>query len=276
MVTREGIRSRLPCRLGTQKLWMTSFDVPRIMHGPADRNVDFVGGDDDAAGVIVGIADVPPPLIAGDFDGQGVLFECLRSGDRLAGETLEMRRPNRMTTVAMVARGHVRVSLASVASEGLWVCSSGSCSIPRCVRVSAHSAKAMTITKIAPSSQKKNHQKSCDFAGLPCRRIHCRLVAYRASAEAQSESDGITQRIRIIAAAPCALVLNGSVGSMVSDRAEVAAFGSFPFIETNIGHDLPDLVFGNAATPGGHAVGPPFHDSVEKIRPARRRRSSSA
>ena len=72
-VTRDGMRSRLPWRLGTQKLWMTSLDVPADLNGAADGDMNFIGGNDDAAGIVVEVADVPPPLIARDLDRQAVL-----------------------------------------------------------------------------------------------------------------------------------------------------------------------------------------------------------
>ena len=41
---RPGIRSFLPCRLGTHRLWITSSALQRDHHRPADRDVDLVGG----------------------------------------------------------------------------------------------------------------------------------------------------------------------------------------------------------------------------------------
>ena len=43
-----GIRSCLPCRFGTQKLWITSGERSVEPHRPADRDVELVGGGDDA------------------------------------------------------------------------------------------------------------------------------------------------------------------------------------------------------------------------------------
>ena len=67
-LSRPGIRSVLPCRFGTQKLWMTSADCSSNRDRPADGHVDLVGGGDAAAKDRVLVLDVPPPLMAGDLD----------------------------------------------------------------------------------------------------------------------------------------------------------------------------------------------------------------
>src|SRR4051794_2060232 len=52
-------------------------------NGAAHGNVDLVGGDDDLAGIVVEVANVPPPLVADDFDNHAVLL-IAQLGDRLA------------------------------------------------------------------------------------------------------------------------------------------------------------------------------------------------
>ena len=69
-LSRPGIRSCLPARLGTQKLWITSFEFRVDVHRHADRQVKLVGGAHHLRRVGAVVGDVPPPLVAGDGDRQ--------------------------------------------------------------------------------------------------------------------------------------------------------------------------------------------------------------
>src|SRR5436190_2954835 len=53
-------------------------------NGAADGDVELVGGDDDLAGIVVEVANVPPPLVPDDFDNHPILLVA-QLGDRLAG-----------------------------------------------------------------------------------------------------------------------------------------------------------------------------------------------
>ncbi len=98
--------------------------------GAADGNVNFVGGDENAAGIGIVILHVPPPLISGKLDDHSV-FRFAEIRDGFAGENAKTSRTKRIKTVAIVAAVTTRVSFFSVRSEGRWVVSSGSCSMPR-------------------------------------------------------------------------------------------------------------------------------------------------
>ena len=63
-------------RFGTQKEWITSADIELDLHRPADRDVDLVGGGEAAARVGVLVADLPPPLVAGDADRDRLLLDA--------------------------------------------------------------------------------------------------------------------------------------------------------------------------------------------------------
>ena len=72
-----GIRSVLPASRGTQKLWHTSADfsvrkIGRRARRIARRDVQLVGGDDAE----LGVADLPPPLVADDGDVEGAWRGC--------------------------------------------------------------------------------------------------------------------------------------------------------------------------------------------------------
>ena len=66
---RPGIRSCLPCRFGTQKLWMTSPARARRWTGRPTGTCDLVSGGEmcERAGRRQ-VLDLPPPLVGGDAD----------------------------------------------------------------------------------------------------------------------------------------------------------------------------------------------------------------
>ena len=67
-----GMASILPASCGTQKEWITSPPISFSRTGTPDRNMDLVGGGEvlrpDCSPMI---AHLPPPLPAGDLDGDG-------------------------------------------------------------------------------------------------------------------------------------------------------------------------------------------------------------
>src|SRR5579883_469501 len=57
---------------------------PANLDRPAHGDVDLIRGYGDALGIVVQVADVPPPLVAGDFDRQAAA-RAGESGDGFTG-----------------------------------------------------------------------------------------------------------------------------------------------------------------------------------------------
>ena len=79
-VSRPGIMSTLPPRLGTQKLWITSADCSvKTTSRPTGMRISLAAATVDTPGVI---GDAPPPLLADDLDRHDVRLVG-RAGERI-------------------------------------------------------------------------------------------------------------------------------------------------------------------------------------------------
>ena len=94
---RPGIRSVLPARRGTQKLWQTSADLKRQIDRPMRRRRSLAGTCSSLAVMkpsllaVVVIVDVfPPPLVADDRDEQRLVAR-LRLGQRSSSTSHSVR-----------------------------------------------------------------------------------------------------------------------------------------------------------------------------------------
>ena len=244
-----GTRSILPCRFGTQKLWITSVACSVNRDRPADRHVDLVRGRHLQRWIGVLVLDAPPPLVAGDLH---VKRDPARErAERAAGEHAreqqadqrdgrdDRRRRRRCgsASTAGVARGAARRRLAPIATA----------------------SASMTATNTAVHIQNISHH-SCSMraAWTPPNRAPTGSVL----------ASSVPRLLRQFALLPRLRLLRRHV--VVAARRRILR--RLPAHRLHVGDELPDLLVGNRArrTPACRS-GAPARSSSRSGRATRRR-----